>query len=100
MKTKILADFQICISVLLKNKLKETPEPEIKYNEVIREYLDKGYSVKLSNSEAREQTKIFNYIPHHCVLHPKNSIMYALFLMHLPNMKVKLIIKISQVVKM
>ena len=37
----------------------------------IKEYIDKGYAIKLSEREANKTSNITNYIPHHCVLHPK-----------------------------
>ena len=57
----------------LGKKLQKSPELEEKYSNAIKEYIDKGYAIKLSEREAIKTSNITNYIPHHCVLHPKKS---------------------------
>ena len=50
----------------LEKKLQKSPELEQKYSNAIKEYIDKGYAIKLSEREASKTSKITNYIPHHC----------------------------------
>ena len=55
----------------LEKKFQKSPELEEKYRNAIKEYIDKGYAIKLGEREANKTSNITNYIPHHCVLHPK-----------------------------
>ena len=56
----------------VEKKLQKSPELGKKYSNAIKEYIDKGYAIKLSEREANKTFNITNYIPHHCVLHPKS----------------------------
>ena len=47
-------------------KLQKSPELEQKYSNSIKEYIDKGYAIKLSEKEANKTSNITNYIPQHC----------------------------------
>ena len=53
--------------VLLRKKLQKPPALEEKYINAIKEYIDKGYAIKLSEREANKTSNITNYMPHHCV---------------------------------
>ena len=55
----------------LEKKFQKSPELEEKYRNAIKEYIDKGYAIKLGEREANKTSNITNYIQHHCVLHPK-----------------------------
>ena len=55
----------------LGKKFQKSPELEEKYSNAIKEYINKGYAIKLNEREANKRSNITNYIPHHCVLHPK-----------------------------
>ena len=71
----------------LETKLQMSPELEEKYSNAIKEYIDKGYAIKLSEREANKTSNITNCIPHHCVLHPKKPNKVRVVLMHPPNTK-------------
>ena len=55
----------------LEKKLQKSTELEEKYSNAIKEYIDKGCAIKLSEREANKTSNITNYIPHHCVSHPE-----------------------------
>ena len=59
------------IILLRKEVTKVTRVKREIYSNAIKEYIDKGYAIKLSEREANKTSNITNYIPHHCVLHPK-----------------------------
>ena len=50
----------------LEKKLQKSPELEQKYSNAIKEYIYKGYAIKLSERETNKTSNITNYIPHHC----------------------------------
>ncbi|KXJ20731.1 hypothetical protein AC249_AIPGENE12238 [Exaiptasia diaphana] len=54
----------------LKNRLKRNDDLIRKYKAVVQEYVDKGYSRKLSPSEAEERSTKTWYLPYHPVLNP------------------------------
>ena len=64
----------------LEKKLQKSPDLEEKYNNATKEYMDKGHTNKLSEREANKTSNTTNYIPHHCVFHPKKpSKVHAVF---------------------
>ena len=61
----------------LEKKLQKSPELEEKCSNSIKEYIGKAYAMKLSERETNKTSNITNYIPHHCVSHPKKFNKYV-----------------------
>lgn len=57
----------------IKNKFKRDPALASKYKETIKDYIDKGYAIKLTAEEASNIKLFTNYVPHHSVSNGNNS---------------------------
>ena len=57
----------------IKNKFKRDPAIASKYKETIKDYIDKGYAIKLTAEEVSNIKSITNYVPHHSVSNGNNS---------------------------
>ena len=76
---KLLDNKELALQRLysLEKKLQKSPELEKKYSNAIKEYIDKGYAIKLSEREANKTCNITNYIPHHYVCILKSPTKYV-----------------------
>ena len=49
----------------LQKKFKYHPTLEMSYKDTMQEYISKGFTSKLSKTEAKRTTPTTNYLPHH-----------------------------------
>ena len=57
----------------LEKKLYRNPKLAQKYRDTINEYINRGYTRKLTPDESKKQSDITNYIPNYCVIHPNKT---------------------------